>query len=615
MLRACVRSVVRRVCVRGACALAASVVGASVAASQAPPSGAPGEAAGIGSGASVAPIRLNQVGFLPQSQKLAVVVGATATTFTVERVPGGAVVMRGTLSAPDTWALSGEQVRRADFSALTHPGRYALVVPGLGRSTPFEIGPNVLHDVARGAIRSYYYQRTGIPLLPKYAGRWARAEGHPDTLVLVHPSAATDARPAGTHISSPRGWYDAGDYNKYVVNSGISTYTLLLIAEQFPRYAESLRLGIPESGNGVPDVLNEALWNIRWMLTMQDPADGGVYHKLTNAAFDAFIAPDKAVEPRYVVQKSTAATLDFAAVMAHAAIVTRRYGRQLPGLSDSLTRAALAAWRWGRQHPDSLYDQAKINASYKPPISTGTYGDRVVKDEMRWAAAELALATKQDSFVVAVSPLTSDPLTVPTWSSVGTLAVVSLVDHRHELGGAVDTTRLADALLMLARSLRADADTSPYRVSMVRRRDFEWGSNAVLANQGLILIQAARLTGDTSYLRAAGGDLDYLLGRNATGYSFVTGFGARTPMFPHHRPSSSDTIAAPVPGLLVGGPNPGQQDRCKGYPSNLPALSYLDAQCSYASNEVAINWNAPFAYLVAAVDAMSADASWRGRRP
>ena len=552
---------------------------------------------------TVAPIRLNQVGYLPAAPKVAVIVGGAGNSFTVERVAGG-VVTRGTLSAPAKWEMSGEDVRRADFSALTRPGRYVLVVPGVGRSTPFDVGPNALRDVARGAIRSYYYQRTGIPLLPKYAGRWARAEGHPDTAVLVHSSAASATRPTGTRISSPRGWYDAGDYNKYVVNSGISTYTLLLIAEQFPRYAAALRLDIPESGNGVPDVLNEALWNVRWMLTMQDPADGGVYHKLTNASFDAFIAPDKAVEPRYVVQKSSAATLDFAAVMAHAAIVTRRYERQLPGLSDSLTRAALAAWRWGRLHPDSLYDQTKINAAHKPPISTGTYGDRSVSDEMRWAAAELALATKQDSFVVAVPPLTSDALGVPTWGSVGTLAVMSLVDHRRELGASVDTARLTEALLALARSLRAAADSSPYRVAMANRQDFAWGSNAVAANQGMILIQAARITGDTSYLRAAAGNLDYLLGKNATGYSFVTGFGAKTPMFPHHRPSSSDTITAPVPGLLVGGPNPSQQDRCQGYPSNLPALSYLDAQCSYASNEVAINWNAPFAYLVAALDAM-----------
>jgi endoglucanase len=559
----------------------------------------------------VAPIRLNQIGFLPEAPKVAVVVGATGKSFTVETAQGGTVVSRGSLSAPATWPMSGEEVRRADFSSLRKPGRYVLVVPGVGRSTPFAIGDTALRPVSRAAVKSYYYQRTGIPLEAKFAGRWARAEGHPDTVVLVHSSAATAARPEGTHISSPRGWYDAGDYNKYVVNSGISTYTLLLIAEQFPRYAQSLRLEIPETGNGVPDVLNEALWNIRWMMTMQDPSDGGVYHKLTNAAFDAFIAPEKAVAPRYVVQKSTAATLDFAAVMAHASMVTRGYERQLPGLSDSLARAALHAWRWGRLHPDSIYDQSRMNQTYKPPVSTGDYGDRSVSDEMRWAAAELALATKQDSFVVAVPPFANDGLSVPTWGSVGTLAIVSLLDHRRELRGAIDTVRLKESLVALARSLRTAADTSPYGVAMAQRQDFAWGSNAVAANQGLILIQAARATGDTSYLRAAASNLDYLLGRNATGYSFVTGFGVKTPMFPHHRPSAADTIAAPVPGLLVGGPNPSQQDRCQGYPSKLPALSYLDAQCSYASNEVAINWNAPFAYLIAATDAMYGSREWR----
>ncbi|MEO6527429.1 MAG: glycoside hydrolase family 9 protein, partial [Gemmatimonadaceae bacterium] len=524
-------------------------------------------------------IRLNQLGFLPNAPKLAVVVGATSSSFSVERAQGGAVVQRGSLSVARPWPLSGEDsVRIADFSAIARPGRYVLVVPGVGRSIPFDIGTQQLRDVVRGSIRSYYYQRTGIPLLARYAGRWARAEGHPDTAVLVHASAATAARPEGTRLSSPRGWYDAGDYNKYIVNSGISTYTLLLLADQFPRYAEALRLDIPESGNGLPDVLNEALWNIRWMLTMQDPADGGVYHKLTNPRFDAFIAPEKAVAPRYVVQKSTAATLDFAAVMAHASLVTRRYPRALPGLSDTLTRAALAAWRWARQHPESLYVQSRLNAAYKPEIVTGDYGDRNVSDERRWAAAELALATKQDSFLVAVPPLGEAALTVPTWSSVGTLAVISLLQHRHELPALVDTTRLTEALLMLARSLRAAADTSPYGVAMSRAQDFGWGSNGVAANQGLILIQAALLTRDTTYLRAALSNLDYLLGRNATGYSFVTGYGVKTPMSPHHRPSAADTIAAPVPGLLVGGPNPSQQDRCAGYPSKLPALSYIDAQ-------------------------------------
>jgi endoglucanase len=562
-------------------------------------------AASAGAQAPAVPaIRLSQIGFLPNAPKVAVVAGATATTFAVVGAERGDTVLRGSLTAPKPWTLSGEEnVRRAEFGALTRPGRYRLVVPGIAGSPEVDIGPTRLHDHAVATLKGFFYQRTAIPLETKYAGRWARAAGHPDTAVLVHPSAASPSRPAGTRISSPLGWYDAGDYNKYVVNSGISTYTLLLTAEQYPSFAAALRTNIPESGNALPDVLDEALFNVRWMLTMQDPSDGGVYHKLTNAAFDAFIEPSAAVKPRYVVQKSTAATLDFAAVMAQASRIVRAYPRELPGLADSLRVAALAAWRWARQHPDSLYDQARIDATTTPRIETGTYRDRRVTDELRWAAAELFLTTKQDSFLVVVPVSAADSADVPSWGSVGTLALVSQLTHVRELPNAAYAAAIHRPLMRLAESLRAAADSSPYGVAMNRRSDFVWGSSAVAANQGLVLVQAYRITRDTSFLRAAAANLDYLLGRNPTGYSFVTGVGTRTPMFPHHRPSAADTVAAPVPGLLVGGPNPGQQDKCAGYPSSLPALSYLDAQCSYASNEIAINWNAPIVYLSAAIDA------------
>jgi endoglucanase len=568
-------------------------------------------AAAHAQGAASDAIRLNQVGFAIGAPKVAVVIDSVATSFVVLGAEQGDTVLRGRLGPARAWDASGEVVRLARFDGVRQPGRYVLAVPGVGRSHPFVVDTAPLRDLARAALKAFYYQRVSEPLAPAHAGRWARPAGHPDDSVLVHPSAASARRPAGTVIRAPGGWYDAGDYNKYVVNSGISTSTLLSLVEQYPAYADSLDVAIPERAGALPDVLDEALVNLRWMLAMQDPHDGGVYHKLTNAEFDAFIAPDKAVAPRYVVQKSTAATLNFAAVMAHASLVTRKYPRALPGLADSLTRAALSAWAWARQHPDSLYDQTRLNAAFKPAIVTGAYGDGDVNDERRWAAAELALATRQDSFLVAVPPLGNETATVPGWNSVGTLALISLVDHRRELTSAVDTTKLADALLSLARSLRAAADTSPYGVAMSRRQDFTWGSNAVAANQGLVLIQAARLTRDTTYLRAALANLDYLMGRNATGYSFVTGYGVKTPQSPHHRPSASDSVAAPVPGLLVGGPNPGQQDHCPGYTSKLPALSYVDAQCAYAANEVAINWNAPFAYLAAAIDVMYGSSDWR----
>ena len=541
-------------------------------------------------------VRVNQVGYATRAPKVAVVADSAATRFAVVSASGD-TVLRDTLSAPQPWAPSGETVRRADFTRLARAGRYVLVVPGVGRSDAFDVSDTVVQPVARAVIKAFYYQRVSEPLPARWAGRWARPLGHRDDSVIVHPSAASPGRPAGTVIASAGGWYDAGDYNKYVVNSAISTYTLLAAAEDFPAAAAALRVDIPESGNALPDVLDEALVNLRWMRTMQDPADGGVYHKLTNAAFDPFVMPDRARTPRYVVQKSTAATLDFAATAAHAALVVRAYPHALPGLADSLVREALAAWRWARLHPDSLYDQRRLT---NPAIETGEYGDRRLDDERRWAAAELHLATRADSFLVLADPLADPAPDVPSWGSVRTLGLYSLVAHRRALPRGLDTTALVRRLTTLGSDLVARARASAYGVPM-EPSDFVWGSNAVAANQGMALVQAYRVTGDAAMLDAARAILDYLLGTNATGRSFVTGLGTHAPRAPHHRPSQADGIDDPVPGFLVGGPNPGQQDRCPGYPSRLPARSYVDAVCSYASNEIAINWNAPLAYLSLAV--------------
>ena len=85
-----------------------------------------------------------------------------------------------------------------------------LNVPGIGNSYPFTISASVHRKVADASIKAYYFMRASIPLQEKYAGKWRRAEGHPDDKVLVHASAASTERPEGTVISSPRGWYDAG---------------------------------------------------------------------------------------------------------------------------------------------------------------------------------------------------------------------------------------------------------------------------------------------------------------------------------------------------------------------------------------------------------------------
>jgi endoglucanase len=555
--------------------------------------GGAAQAAQPGAGA----IKLNQVGFLPAAQKLAVVAGEAANAgFTVVDAATGKPVFEGRLGAAANWDASGERVRVADFSSLRTPGSYRLRVAGLPDSDPFAVSLDAYRELDAAAVRSYTLNRSGIALSPAVAGPYARPLAHPDNEVLVHPSAASARRPAGTVIASPKGWYDAGDYNKYIVNSGISTYTLLVAYEHFPAWFGKLALNLPESGNGLPDILNEALWNLEWMATMQDPEDGGVYHKLTNKAFDAFVMPDKAVTPRYVVQKTTAATLDFAAVMAVASRVLAPFDAQQPGRSARYLAAAEAAWRWAEAHPKALYQQPA-------DILTGGYGDRRVDDEFAWAAAELLIATGKDAYRARALDLDAARQAIPGWADVGALGWISLLEHRQRLPKDVDTGPQRKRLLALADDLAARSAASPYRVSL-ERKDFVWGSNAVILNQAMMLVAAYRLDPRPAYLNAAQSALDYVLGRNGVGMSFVTGFGARPTMHPHHRPSEADGVAAPVPGMLAGGPNPGQQDRagCKAsYPSNLPALSYLDDMCSYASNEVAINWNAPLVYVAAAL--------------
>jgi endoglucanase len=551
-------------------------------------------------------IRLNQIGFYPGSKKIAVIAGSEGGLFIIEHSKTGEMVYKGQLSDLHKSMFSEKVTRIADFSNFDKPGSYRIYVQNVGLSYPFTISDSPYKELTKGLIKSYYYQRMSIPLLPEFAGKWSRKAGHPDKEVIIHPSAASPERPEGTVISCPKGWYDAGDYNKYIVNSGITMGTLLSLYEDFPEFCDKLEIDIPEKGNAIPDLLDEILWNLRWMLTMQDPNDGGVYHKVTNAGFGGMIMPSEAVGPRYVVSKSTPATLDFAAVMAQSSRIFRKFSRSLPGLADSCLSSAFKAWKWAVANPKIAYNQNSNNAKFKPAVSTGEYGDNNFTDEFIWAASELFISTKDENYYRSVNIFPDTLMPLPSWGNVRLLGYYSLVRFNKALSSAAmkEIPVLKKRLTGAADRIIEGVSERAYMTPMGRSsRDFVWGSNGVAANQGVLLIQAYRLTGDKKYLDNALSNFDYLLGRNATGYSFVTGFGSKTPMHPHHRPSEADGIADPIPGLLAGGPNPGRQDGCK-YPSLLPDEAYSDSVCSYASNEVCINWNAPIIYLSGAIEAL-----------
>ena len=544
-------------------------------------------------------IRLNQIGFYPGSPKLAVITGAHETqAFHLVEIPNQKVVYSGELLRSEN--VAGNATHIADFSDFDEKGRFAMHVAGLGHSPEFHIADQVFEDLGKASIKAFYYNRASMELDGQYAGTWARPSGHPDDRVLVHASAASEERPEGTVLSMPKGWYDAGDYNKYIVNSGITMGTLLSLYEDFPVYFSSLKLDLPESENEVPDLLDEVLWNLEWMIKMQDPHDGGVYHKLTAAKFEGTVMPHEAQSTRYVVAKSTAATLDFAAVMAQA---SRVYKDFYPDMAIECLKAAETAWIWAKNNPDVLYEQNEMNKKFNPAIETGAYGNRQLDDEWLWAASELYISTHNKEYLDFIPHPESFEL--PNWGNVRWLGYYSLLRSSDELKylPAELMSQIKHQLLQKAEAYATAAAATEYRIVMGHEdTDYVWGSNSVAANQGVALLQAYLLTGEAKYINHALGNLDYILGRNATGYSYVTGFGHKSPQDPHHRPSAAAADKPPVPGFVVGGPNPGQQDGCD-YTSTIPAESYVDHYCSYASNEVAINWNAPFAYLVNALEA------------
>jgi endoglucanase len=541
-------------------------------------------------------IKVDQVGYLPTAAKIALVVSKNpATEFTLNQSKDGKVAAHGMLSAPRDDYDSGDSVQTADFSKWVKPGQYYVDVPGVGRSWDFDIAPDVYAKAWRLAMRSYYGQRCGIavdlgPEFPGYKHPACHLDG------AYHPSSGrTGAKPP------TGGWHDAGDYGRYVVNSGISTGTLLWAYEFYGSRLKTVNLALPESGNGLPDMLNEIKWNLDWMFSMQDE-DGGVWQKQTSEKFCDFIMPEKDKLVSYVIGigkepfKSSCATGDFAAVMA---IAGRVYQPFNPAYANKCSKAAQKAFEWLGKH---------VNVPFRNPpgVSTGEYGDGNCADEQLWAAAELFRTTGEpaysryflEHYAAFRRPTVDEEAEPPSWNNVASLANWTYAMAPNADAGAANAIR--HELISTADEIANRTVNNGYRISLTNK-DYIWGSNGVLANYGMELLVASSMLHNERYAEAAVEDLHYLLGRNTFSLSFVTRVGENPFRHPHHRPSGADNNEEPWPGLLSGGPNKGRQDEVmrKVSPELPPAKIYLDDQGAYSANEVAINWNAPLVFLLA----------------
>jgi len=564
-----------------------------------------GEAALLSTQAPGSPqdnIAFNQVGYLPKQEKVASVLLQDGTDSSFQIVPsvlpGGSSgqdtqpVFRGTLTAPMLDHASGDRVARADFSQLATPGRYRIVAQGK-QSALFTISKNAYADALRISMRAFYGQRCGCAV--DLGGGYSHPACH--TSGAYHPTSGRK----GT-VPNHGGWHDAGDYGRYVVNSGISTGTLLWAWEMYPQALRNLSLNIPESGGKLPDYLAEIRWNVEWMLSMQDE-DGGAWHKQTSERFCPFIMPQQDELTSYIIgtgsapYKSTCATADLASV---AAIAARCYSDYDSAFAQRCLMAAKRAWSWAVANPDVPFSNPKS-------VLTGTYDDKYCNDEILWASAELWRTTGDKQYeeaelrgVDALPPETA--IWSPAWPSVAPMAYWTYA--LAERGGSEKLkARIHKKTAAAAQSLITRQLSNGYGNTLAAE-DYIWGSNSIAANQSLLLLIANHLQPEPRLFEAALGNLHYLLGRNCFGVSWVTQVGSNPFQHPHHRPSGADTIAAPWPGLMSGGPNAKPGDPvARTLPKLPPMRMWLDDQGAYSLNEVAINWNAPLVFLLAAAHA------------
>jgi endoglucanase len=444
-------------------------------------------------------------------------------------------------------------------------------------------------------MRAFYGQRCGtaVDLAPEFPG-------YKHTACHLKGDFHSSSGKQGER-DNVGGWHDAGDYGRYVVNSGITTGTLLWTWEIYGPKLKSINLHIPESGNGTPDILNEVRWNLEWMLKMQDE-DGGAWHKQTSEHFSEFVMPEddhltsEVIGAGHAPYKSTCATADLAAV---AAIAARAYQPFDAKFAARNLDAAKKAWLWTEKNPNVLF---------KNPlgVSTGEYADNDCSDERLWAAAELWRTTGDaaynDYFLKHYADFRQS-LIKPAAEGWREVAALGLWTYALDVRKANDATAVEDIrkrTVAAARAIVEQTRKNPYCVSLLPK-DYVWGSNGVAANYGMELLVANMLAPDPSFVETAMDNLHYLLGRNTFSISWMTQVGQNPYRHPHHRPSGADQNAEPWPGLLSGGPNAARQDDLlRKLPEGLlPAKIYVDDQSSYASNEIAINWQAALVFVLA----------------
>jgi hypothetical protein len=538
-------------------------------------------------------IVVDQFGYTPTSKKVAVLrtpLEGYNAELTSEYIPGPTLSLIDAdtgnsvlTAAPAPWrsgamdAASGDRTWSFDFSRITQEGRYFVADAENGlRSPEFEIAEGVYRPVLRAALRTFLYQRAGQVKSAATAGEeWQDGPSH------VGPGQDTEARswlakedPA-TARDLHGGWYDAGDYNRYSSWHADYLVTLLRVYAEHPDLVGD-DLAIPESGNGVSDLLDEIAWGLEWLKRMQEP-DGAVLCVLGVATGSP---PSSATGPSFYGPATTNASLKAASAFAYAATVLASSGDdRLRGQASDLKRRALTAWAWAQANPSVSY--FNNDDSLQAGSSGLAAGQQEVDDKGRnysrfEAAVYLYELTNRPELRQLIDAQYAT--VIPTGSaSQWTVGQQETLLHYAQLPNATASVareierNYLEVVETGEQFLPAiESQSDPYESPI---REYTWGSNHSKAAMGRMFSLAETSALGTEQLqrraRAAGeGYLHYLHGVNPLGLVYLTNMAsagaeqsARTLFHSWFAEGSPwDEVGGsgpgPAPGFLVGGPNP-----------------------------------------------------------
>ena len=518
-------------------------------------------------------IRLNSLGYLPAAQKKATII-SKCSNFTVKEASKGKAVYSGKVTGPISQADVNQTAWIADFSKVNKPGKYYLEVPEAGRSIDFEIGDKVYDFAFYTCMRAFYLWRCGTEVNAIFNGnRFYHAACHTDDAWQNY----LDIKDPNTKRDGTGGWHDAGDYNKYVVNAGVTLGAMFWAWEQFGDKLKNIKLDISDTAPGYPDYLKELKWETDWLLKMQYPdGSGKVSHKISTLRFGGFILPEKETEPRYFVGWGSPATADFTAMMAMAARYFKPY-------DEKYAQICLEAAKKSYEFLDKNRENKQPDQS---AFRTGVY-PTTDQDDRMWAAVELWETTGEPNYLRAFERACfgfEDKIEFYwDWGNVKNLAMFTYLFSKREGKRDNLVEDIRRDLVRTADSIVAQRNKDIYGRCLGEQ--YRWGSNGTVARECLTLQLANRVSPNPEYIDTALDSISHLFGRNYYCRSFVTGLGYKPPMNPHDRRSGGDRVRDPWPGYIVGGGH--------------SATGWQDIEKDARTNEICINWQGALVYALA----------------